>query len=95
MPGMEEVAPKPPYPRWTGADWVELMLFHKKLPDGPRGVIRAALDDQPAPNGAAESVWYLDELCDAFYRAPLVLLDGTTVRLNVDDREWVRSVINR
>jgi hypothetical protein len=71
------------------------MLLHKKLPEGPRGVIRAALDDQPVPSGAVESVRYLDTLCDAYNRAPLVLLDGTALRLNVVDREWVRSVIDR
>ena len=40
---MDEVAPEPPHPRWTEADWVEALLFHKKLPAGPRGVIPAAL----------------------------------------------------
>jgi hypothetical protein len=95
MLNMEEVAPEPPYPRWTGADRVELMLLCKKLPDGPRDVIRAAVEDQPAPTVADESVRYLDNLCDAFYRAPLVVLDGATLRLNVEDREWVRTVIDR
>jgi hypothetical protein len=92
---MEEVTPEPPYPRWTEADWVELLLLYNKLPDGPRSVIRAALDDQPAPTAAVESVRYLDKLCDAFYRAPLVGLDGPTLHLDVDDREWVRTVIDR
>jgi hypothetical protein len=92
---MEEVTPEPPYQRWTETDWVELLLLYKKLTDGPRGVVRAALDDQPAPTAAAEAVRYLDKLCDAFYRAPLVVLDGPTLRLNVDDREWVRTVIDR
>jgi hypothetical protein len=92
---MEQVAPEPPYPRWTEADWVELMLLCKKLPDGPRGIIRAAVEEQPAPAEAVESVRYLDKLCDAYYRAPLVVLDGTDLRLNVEDREWVRTVIDR
>jgi hypothetical protein len=72
-----------------------LLLLCKKLPDGPRGIIRAAVDDQPAPADADESVRYLDRLCDAFYRAPLVVLEGRNLRLDVDDREWVRTVIYR
>ncbi|MFN8149406.1 MAG: hypothetical protein U0R76_18290 [Candidatus Nanopelagicales bacterium] len=92
---MHDVAPEPPYPRWTEADSVELMLLLKKLPDGPRGVLRAAVDGKPAPADAVGSVRTLDTMCDAFYRAPLVVLDGAALRLDVDDRAWVRAVLDR
>lgn len=94
MIDMEHQTPEPPYPRWTEADSVELLLLVKKLPDGPRALLRAAVDEQPAPVDAVESLRYLDTICDAFYRAPLVVLDGAAPRLDVDDFAWVRAVVH-
>jgi hypothetical protein len=95
MLSMTELHTGQPYPRWTEADWVELMLLHKKLPVGPRRLLRAAADGQPPPPDAADAARFLDELCDAFRRAPIVVIEGGDLRLDVVDPAWVRTVLDR
>lgn len=95
MLSMEETRPEARYPRWTEADEVDLMLLHKKLPEGPRRLLASAAEGGPVPADAVDATAQLDRLCDAFRRAPLIILDSGSPRLDVADPAWVLRVLRR
>lgn len=83
-------------PRWSEQDWVELMLMMKKVPRGVRELVHAAESRIAAPDGWTDDLAYLDRLCDAYGRAPLVTVDEAgEATLNVHDAGWVSAVLDR
>jgi len=81
------------YQRWTEDDRLELQLLVKRLPDDVRAVLRAGLARAEIDADSAGALARLDRLCEAFRRAPLVVVEEGRARLDVDDPTWVRAVL--
>lgn len=84
-----------PTPRWSQQDWVELMLMLKKVPAGVRELVAAAEQDSAAPSDWVESLAHLNQLCDAFGRAPLVTVEHGIAHFDVAESEWVAEVLDK
>ncbi len=70
-------------------DGAELRLLAKKLTAGEWRVLQAAALGGAEPVGGRSDLEHLHRHCDAFGFAPLVVLDGPTLRLNVAEPAWV------
>jgi hypothetical protein len=81
------------HPSWSPEREIELKLLARKLTAGEWRVLQAAALGAAEPDGGRPDLEHLHRQCDAFGFAPLVVRDGTTLRMNVADPSWVVRVL--
>ena len=77
------------HPTWPPEREIELRQLARKLTAGEWRVLQAAALGAAEPEGGRPDLEHLHRQCDALGFAPLVVRDGSTVRLNVADPTWV------
>lgn len=81
-------------PTWPPESETELRLLAKVLTAAEWSALRAASRGEAGSEGVDSAVEHLSLHCEALGFAPLVVRDGTNLRLNVEDPSWVIGALD-